>query len=602
MSVQPLPDRERSAARPALAPTPAPPSESAPAAPLSDGSLHARGVVLLAAFALLPSLLLFSVLLWSYIDGAKVRIGNALSSVADALALASSGLVERHLTAIELAARLPWADIESTTAERRLRELSQRNPELRTLLVADPEGRIVALQREAESTEALRSRIGASVADREYFRIAWLERRPYLSEVFIGRGLWSEPVVALSAPVLDATGEPIGVLQATLNLDVIQRRLGQLVDRNRYGLLLDRAGQVVFASAELGLKPGVTLEAAALAALAGLAENEAPGTIELGNTRYYTMRESSEFGWTAVALLPEPALLNVLWSALRIALPVLLLSLGGLWLAAHFGGVWLTRPVLRLSQRIRRLQPGLERGAGETLGQKLPRELQPIAAEVDALWRREREAFAQLDSALREREHEIDRRTSALRRAVAALRDESRTDSLTGVGNYRAYRQAIEEAWQRIAGTREAMAVLQIDIDHFKQYNDSYGHPAGDLCLRRIAELLQGVARECGAQLARSGGEEFSMVAAGCPIERFIAVARELLARVEALDLPHVRAPAGRVTLSAGLAWGWWQPGTGPEDIVSAADSALYVAKNAGRARLELAPNPMWQIEARAPQ
>ncbi len=565
-------------------------------------SLHARGVALLAAFALLPSLLLFGVLLWSYLDSAQIRIGNALGAVADALALGSSGLVERHLTAIELAARLPWLDIDSETAERRLRQLSQRNPELRTLLVADPEGRIVSLQREAESAEALRSRIGASVADREYFRVAWLERRPFLSDVFVGRGLWNEPVVALSAPVLDTAGEPLGVLQATLNLDVIQRRLSQLLDRGRLGLLLDNSGQVVFASPELGLKPGVAIEADTLSAIAAVAKSDQPDLIAFGDTRYFAMAETTDFGWSAVALLPEPALTGVLWDALRVALPVVLLSMVGVWIAAHFGGVWLTRPVLHLSQGIRRLQPGLEVDLGEALSQRLPRELQPIASEVEALWRREREAYAQLDAALREREHEIERRTSALRRAVAALRDESRTDPLTGVGNYRAYRQAIEEAWQRIAGTHGVMAVLQIDIDHFKQYNDSYGHPAGDLCLRRIAELLQRGALESGAQLARSGGEEFSMILVGVPIDRCIATARELLARVEALDLPHARAPSGRVTLSAGLAWGAWQPGTGPEDIISAADTALYAAKNAGRNRLELAPSSNWQIDWPAAQ
>lgn len=569
------------------------------AAPPRGRSLHSRGVVLLAAFALLPSLLLLGVLLWNYLDGAKMRIGNALSSVADALALGSIGLVERHLTAIELAARLPWESLDTESAERRLRQLSQRNPELRTLLAADAQGRIVSLQRESESVEALRSRIGASVADREYFRIAWFERRPYLSDVFMGRGLWSEPVVALSAPILDGSGEPIGVLQATLNLDVIQRRLGALVDRQRLGLLLDRSGQVVFASAELGLKPGIASETGLRRTLDALSGAQEPGIITIGAVRYFAMVESTEFGWTAIALLPEPALDSALWQGLRLALPVLLLSLLGVWIAAHYGGAWLTRPVLQLSRAIRRLQPGQAVEAGEVLAQPLPRELQPIAREVAALWRREREAFAQLDAALREREHEIERRTSALRRAVAALRDESRTDSLTGVGNYRAYRQSIEECWQRIAGTRDAMAVLQVDIDHFKQYNDSYGHPAGDLCLRRVADLLQTVARECGAQLARSGGEEFAMVVAGCPIERFIAIARELLARIEALDLPHARAPSGRVTLSAGLAWGWWQPGTGPEDIVSAADRALYVAKNAGRNRLELAPGPLWQLQPR---
>lgn len=560
-------------------------------------SLHARGVALLAAFALLPSLLLFGVLLWSYLDGAKVRIGNALSSVADALALGSNGLIERHLTAIELTARLPWDALDTDTAEQRLRLLSQRDLTLRTLLVADPEGHIVTLYRESETAEALRSRIGISVADREYFRVAWVERRSFLSDVFTGRGLWNEPVVALSAPILDAAGEPLGVLQATLNLDVIQRRLEQLVDRNRLGLLLDGSGHVVFASRELGLKPGAPVEATLLNALQHESASEEPLLINLGGVRHFAMIEPTSHGWTAIALLPEPALFGVLWGALRIALPVLLLSLFGVWAAAHRGGIWLTRPVLQLSQGIRRLQPGMAIDAREPLDQPMPRELQPIAAEVEALWRREREAYAQLDAALREREHEIERRTSALRRAVAALRDESRTDSLTGVGNYRAYRQAIEECWQQVAGTHEPMAVLQVDIDHFKQYNDCYGHPAGDLCLRRIAELLQCVARECGAQLARSGGEEFSMVAAGCPIERFIAISRELLARIERLDLPHARAPSGHVTLSAGLAWGWWQPGTGPEDIVSAADRALYAAKNSGRNRLKLAPDPAWQLQ-----
>lgn len=568
------------------------PGATSPSASDRGRSLHTRGVLLLAVFALLPSLLLFGVLLWSYINSAQVRIGNALGAVADALALGSSGLLERQLTAVDLAARLPWQDIEYETAERRLRQLSQRNPELRTLLVADPHGRIVSLQREAESSEALRSRIGASVADREYFRVAWFERRAYLSDIFVGRGLWNEPVVALSAPVLDAAGEPLGVLQATLNLDAIQRRLDQLLDRGRLGLLLDTAGQVVFTSPELGLKPGLAMDTEVMRGIQRVTESSQPDLIQLGGTRYFAMTEVTEFGWTAIALLPEPALTGVLWSGVRIALPVLVLSLIGVWVAAHFGGLWLTRPVLQLRQGIRRLQPGLAASAAEALGQRLPRELQPIASEVEALWHREREAYAQLDSALREREHEIERRTSALRRAVAALRDESRTDSLTGVGNYRAYRQAIEEAWQRIAGSREVMVVLQIDIDHFKQYNDSYGHPAGDLCLRRIAELLQAVADECGAQLARSGGEEFSMILAGCPVEHCVAMARELLARVEALDLPHARAPAGRVTLSAGLAWGEWQPGTGPEDIVSAADAALYAAKHAGRNRLELAPAP----------
>lgn len=561
--------------------------------PARSHSLRARSTALLLGFALLPALLLTALLLDVYFEGARNRVQNSLGAVADALALAADSRVQSQLRAVELAAALPWPAFDTPTASARLRLLVQGQPSVQVALAADREGRVIALHREGADADALRSRIGASVADRDYFQQALRLRSPQVSDVFVGRGLWTEAVVALSAPVLDAGGDPLGVLQVSLDLRLLAEELGPRLDRGRLGLVLDAQGQVVFASAALGLRAGDPVRSTAFAGL-----GEALGASELvelthEGRRYFVQGRRSRAGWLALALLPAETLGAAVPQALNVLAPVLLLSLAGAWWAARSGAAWLTGPVRALARRIAGLQPGAGGGAPAPLAERLPRELQPIAAEVEALAAREREAFSQLDFALREREHEIERRTAALRRAVAALRDESRTDSLTGVGNYRAYRQALEEAWQTIAGSDRQMAVLLVDIDHFKLYNDAYGHPAGDVCLRRVADALQHCAQTAGAQLARSGGEEFALVLAPALTEQASRLAERLVAAVAALQLTHGRSPFGQVTASVGLALAGWSSEGSPDDAVGAADQALYQAKHEGRNGWRAAARPM---------
>jgi diguanylate cyclase (GGDEF)-like protein len=122
-----------------------------------------------------------------------------------------------------------------------------------------------------------------------------------------------------------------------------------------------------------------------------------------------------------------------------------------------------------------------------------------------------------------------------------------------------------------------------IDIDHFKTYNDTYGHLDGDTCLTKVGELLKQLAAEVKGFGARYGGEEFSLVLPGADAARMAAVGEMIRAGIEALDLPHGGAPLGRITVSVVIAAVTPVPGQSPLDLIEAADAGLYMAKRRGR-------------------
>ncbi len=179
----------------------------------------------------------------------------------------------------------------------------------------------------------------------------------------------------------------------------------------------------------------------------------------------------------------------------------------------------------------------------------------------------------------------VAEQTAELRRINAQLDAQARIDPLTRVPNRRGLDERLAQVWAQAAMDGTAVAVAMIDIDFFKQYNDSYGHSAGDDCLRRVAARLLSALRRSGDFLARYGGEEFVAVlpetgAAGLP------AARRFCESVRSLGIPHNDSRAADiVTISAGVAWA--EPGRQHDmtiaRLLELADRALYRAKDSGR-------------------
>lgn len=178
----------------------------------------------------------------------------------------------------------------------------------------------------------------------------------------------------------------------------------------------------------------------------------------------------------------------------------------------------------------------------------------------------------------------------ALRDANAQLAHLSETDALTGIANRRRLDRALHEEWQRSGRHGQPVGLLIVDVDHFKRYNDSLGHPMGDECLRAIAQILRQCVRRTGDLVARYGGEEFALLLPHSGPAEAMAVALNCIEAVESAALPHPDSPlAPHLTLSIGVATAQAGPASTPAALVEAADAAAYAAKRAGRRRAMLA-------------
>jgi diguanylate cyclase (GGDEF)-like protein len=180
-------------------------------------------------------------------------------------------------------------------------------------------------------------------------------------------------------------------------------------------------------------------------------------------------------------------------------------------------------------------------------------------------------------------------------RATRALESRASRDGLTTLYNRQHFDQVLEREWRR--ATRLApptLSLLLVDVDHFKRYNDRYGHPAGDDCLRAIAKALAEMARREDDVVARYGGEEFVLVLPNTPMENAAFLAERICRHIETLAVAHDGSPCGVVTVSIGCATGGGQraegAAAGPAQLIDSADRALYEAKHLGRNRVVIAP------------
>lgn len=173
--------------------------------------------------------------------------------------------------------------------------------------------------------------------------------------------------------------------------------------------------------------------------------------------------------------------------------------------------------------------------------------------------------------------------------ANARLTELSATDGLTGIANRRAFDTALLAEWSRAARDSADLGLLMIDVDHFKAFNDRYGHPAGDECLRVVAEAAAHCLRRPHDLAARFGGEEFVALLPGTSAKQAMEVAERVLAAVLRAALRHEASAHGCVTVSIGAASISPHPGDTAQGLIHLADAALYDAKRTGRNRVRCA-------------
>lgn len=183
-------------------------------------------------------------------------------------------------------------------------------------------------------------------------------------------------------------------------------------------------------------------------------------------------------------------------------------------------------------------------------------------------------------------EQKVQERTRELEQAYKNMEELSTTDPLTGLHNRRYFNDRAQNIWNHCLRFKENIGLLMIDIDHFKAYNDAYGHLAGDEAIRNVAECLHIASRRSDDLAARYGGEEFVMIIPHSDEEQLQAVAEKILRMIRGKKLPHKKSPISDIlTLSIGSFWGIPSEDKPLEYFTDQADKALYKAKEEGRNR-----------------
>ena len=182
---------------------------------------------------------------------------------------------------------------------------------------------------------------------------------------------------------------------------------------------------------------------------------------------------------------------------------------------------------------------------------------------------------------LREVRDFLQRRTIA--RQNRQLKRYAMVDGLTAVANRRRFDLVLEREWGRAAVQKQPLSMIMADIDHFKAFNDIYGHLAGDDCLKAVAQTLDDCLSREGDLLARYGGEEFSVILPGTHEEGAMNMCRRMRKAIHRLDIAHQGSDLGKLTISLGAATLVPKGDDEPQSLVAAADKALYQAKDQGR-------------------
>lgn len=220
---------------------------------------------------------------------------------------------------------------------------------------------------------------------------------------------------------------------------------------------------------------------------------------------------------------------------------------------------------------------------------KLPDQIELIARirahSKSYLVQRERDAAY---NALREMQEQLREMNGQLAQSNRELHRLSSLDGLTGIANRRHFDEVLEREWHRADRQQSPLSLILIDIDYFKLFNDSYGHQAGDDCLKLVARTLEHVVHRPGDLVARYGGEEFVIVLPETDQAGAESVARHILDAIRNLHITHSASDVAEVvTLSLGSATRHREHHRLPCDLITAADLALYQAKENGRDRFE---------------
>jgi diguanylate cyclase (GGDEF)-like protein len=436
-------------------------------------------------------------------------------------------------------------------------------PWIRSLSVVGKEGRV-----QCSTNNAI---VGLDLSDRAYLLKARETRDIVFSDFLLAR-FNNKPIVVAAYPVSAINGNEDAVIIATVNLDWMSKLMSNLGGRPGISAaLVDSTGVVLAAPADQASMIGHPIDNLPLLSAVvekAISSDEAEGSLSFtaadGSKRAINFARVPGTQSRLIVSIDETKMTaamdrDIRTAYLQLGFVSLFVLLGALIAAQKL----IIHPVDMMAATAKRFGQG--DWSARISRASLPAEFVPLARALNAM-------AAQLGQRERELVASNDRLT-----VIASI------DMLSGLANRRGFQSRLDFEWVKAQQYDSELSLLMIDVDHFKLYNDTYGHPEGDACLTRLGEALSGIAAETMGFAGRYGGEEFCLLLPNTDPQRAIEIGEMVRAAVQELAMPHSTSSHRQVTVSVGVAATRPNAGLRSGDLIEAADAALYAAKHRGR-------------------
>jgi diguanylate cyclase (GGDEF)-like protein len=413
--------------------------------------------------------------------------------------------------------------------------------------------------------------VGLDLSQREYLKKA-RQARDFVVSDFLFAIATDLPIVIAAYPVSAIREDSDAVIVAGISLNWMSKIMGNLSGRPGISaVLVDSTGTVLAAPADEASLVGRPLDSIPL--LASIADNALDTNKDDGSLSFVAADNSrrivnfARIPGTQSRLIVSidetkvSAAINrdIRTAYLQLCFVCLFVLLGALVAAEKL----IIYPVEMMAATAKRFGQGdwsARAGRG-----RLPAEFIPLAR-----------AFNAMAAKLSERERELVATNDRLT-VMASI------DMLSGLANRRGFQSRLDFEWMKAQQYNTELSLLMIDVDHFKLYNDTYGHPEGDACLSRLGEALAGIAADTLGFAGRYGGEEFCLLLPNTDAARALEIGEQVRQAVLCQAMPHITSVHQTVTVSVGVATTKPDDSQRPGDLIEAADAALYAAKHRGR-------------------
>jgi diguanylate cyclase (GGDEF)-like protein len=413
--------------------------------------------------------------------------------------------------------------------------------------------------------------VGLQLGDRDYFKKAQATGDFVFSDYLFAKSD-STPIITAAYPVSAINPDEDAVVVAGINIDWMSKIMNNLGGRPGISsLLVDGAGVVLAAPTDQASLIGRPLDNIPL--LSAIAE-KALGTEAPTGSISFTAPDGSKRAVSFARIPGTQSRLIVSIDEARVTAAInrdirtAYLQLGFVCLFVLLGALigaekLIINPIEVMTGMAKRFGQG--DWSARVARSRLPSEFVPLARAFNAM-------AAQLSQRERELVATNDRLT-----VMASI------DMLSGLANRRGFQSRLDFEWMKAQQYGSELSLLMIDVDHFKLYNDTYGHPEGDACLSRLGEALAGIAADTMGFAGRYGGEEFCLLLPNTDTVKAIEIGETVRAAIQGLAMPHCTSSYQAVTVSVGVACTKPNNTLRPGDLIEAADAALYAAKHRGR-------------------